>query len=158
MIVSISVELSPLTRKFQSFCLADLNSQARCTNFVNVHYIPWTELWILSKGKLDPLAGCWNFPLMNGILWQEVENFSLADGNECSALSIILSTTVELCLPTGKFKNSATEIAILWLEVESFSKRMAFSNWKLRMAVTQIVLNLTAGRWLYLPALNHSFK
>jgi len=83
---------------------------------------------------------------MNGILRPEVEHFSLADHIESSAWNMILSTTVELCLPTGKFQASAMEVSILRPKVESFSRSTLFSDWKLRMSFTKIVLNLTARR------------
>jgi hypothetical protein len=83
---------------------------------------------------------------MNGNLRREVENFSIADSIESSAHNMILSATVEFCLVTGKIQVSAREISILRPEVESFLRRMAFSYWKLRMSLSQIVLNLTAGR------------
>jgi hypothetical protein len=81
---------------------------------------------------------------MNDKLRQEVENFSLVDSIESSARNMILSTTVELCLLIGKLQASAREISILRPEVESFPRRMAFCNWKLRMSLRQLVLNLTA--------------
>jgi len=83
---------------------------------------------------------------MNGILRPEDENLSLADSIESSAWNMILFTTVELCLLSGKFQASAREISILLPEVESFPRRMAFSDWKLRMSLSQIVFNRTAGR------------
>jgi hypothetical protein len=75
---------------------------------------------------------------MNGILRPEVENFSLADSIESSARNMILSTRIELCLPTGKFQASTMEISILRPEVESFPRRMAFSDWMLRMSQSNI--------------------
>jgi len=83
---------------------------------------------------------------MNGILKTEVENLSLGDSMESSVWNMILSTTVELCLPSGKFQASAREISILRTEVESFPRKMAFSDWKLTMSLSQMVFNLTAGR------------
>jgi hypothetical protein len=75
---------------------------------------------------------------MNGILRPEVENFSLADSIECSARNMILSTRIELCLPTGKLQASNMEISILGPEVECFPRRMAFSDWMLRMSQSNI--------------------
>jgi hypothetical protein len=43
---------------------------------------------------------------------------------------MILSATVKLCLPTGKFQASAREISNVWLEDESFPRRIAFSDGK----------------------------
>jgi hypothetical protein len=83
---------------------------------------------------------------MNGIIRPEVDNFSWADSIESSVWNMIPSTTVELCLLSGKFQASAREISILRPEVESFPRRMAFSDWKLRMSLSQIVFNLTARR------------
>jgi len=71
---------------------------------------------------------------MNGILRPEVEYFSLAASIESSGRNRILSSTVELCLPTGKCQASAREISILRPEVESFPRRMVFSEWNLRMS------------------------
>jgi len=147
MIVSISVEPSSLSRQFQSFCSAEFNPLARSWNISNVTYIPRPEGGIISKSKINPPAWSWNFPLMNGILRLEVENFSLADIIESSVQNMILSSTVELSLLTAKYLASARDILILWLQVESFSTRMTFSIWKLRMSLSQLVMNLTAGRW-----------
>jgi hypothetical protein len=139
MIVSISVELSPPTRKCQCYCSADLSSPDGSWNFRNGNYNPRPEGGILSKPKLIPRAGGRNVPIMNGILRPGAEHFSLADCIESSAPNRILSITVELCLPTGKFQASATEMSILRLEVESFPRRIAFSDSKLRMSQSNII-------------------
>jgi len=52
---------------------------------------------------------------------------------------MILSSRIELRLPTGKFQASTMEISLLQLEVESFPRRMAFSNWMLRMSQSNII-------------------
>jgi len=52
---------------------------------------------------------------------------------------MILSTRIELCLPTGKFQASTMEISLLRPEVKSFPSRMAFSNWMLRMSQSNII-------------------
>jgi len=83
---------------------------------------------------------------MNGIIRPEVENFSPVDSIESSVRNMILSTTVELCLPTGKFQASAKDNLILRPEIESFPRRIASSDWKLTMSLSQIVLNPTAGK------------
>jgi hypothetical protein len=80
---------------------------------------------------------------MNRILRSEVENFILVDGIESSVRNTILSTTIELCLPTGKFQPSPTEISILLPEVECFPRRMALSNWMLRMSQSNIIESYT---------------
>jgi hypothetical protein len=80
-------------------------------------------------------------------IWRPgTENFSMTDNIEFSARNMILSTTVTLCLLTGKFEASAREISILQPEVKSFPRRMVFSDWKLRISLTHRELNLTAGR------------
>ena len=85
---------------FRIFCLADFNSLAGSWNISNVNYISHPEGGIRSKCKTNLLAGSRNFRTMNGILRPEVENFSQAVSIESSVWNIILSTTVELCLPT----------------------------------------------------------
>jgi len=67
---------------------------------------------------------------MNGIRRADVEHFSLADSIESFARNMILSTSVELSLLTGKFQAAARESSILRPEVESFPRRMVFSDWK----------------------------
>jgi hypothetical protein len=51
---------------------------------------------------------------------------------------MIISTRIELCLPTGKFQASTMEISILRPQVESFPRRMAFSDWMFRMSQSNI--------------------
>ena len=139
MIVSISVELSPPTRKFHSFCSADLNSPAGSCNCSNVYYLPRPEGGFLSKRRMNPADGSWTVPIMNRILRPEVQNFSLADIIESSARNMIVSTRIELCHPNGKCQATTMEISILWPDVESFPSRIAFSDWMLGMCQSNII-------------------
>jgi hypothetical protein len=65
---------------------------------------------------------------------------------------MILSTRIELCLPTGKCQASTMEISILQPEVESFPRRMAFSDWMLRMSQSNIYYSQIFSGWVEVKA------
>jgi hypothetical protein len=52
---------------------------------------------------------------------------------------MILSTRIELFLPTGKFQASTMEISLLRPDVESVPSRMVFPNAMLRMSQLNII-------------------